>query len=182
MKNSITIPATTVDALRRHFFQSEVEQGAFLFARPARNEAELNMAVEDFYLVPPRGWEMQMEVYLQMRDSERAKIMKLARDKNLAAVDCHSHPHAGDDVWFSPSDVAGITDFAQYAKWKLGGKPFAAMVWGEESVDAVIWQGDFAHAERVHAIQIFGGAGGILRPKDSWFRTPRGTHRFTAYE
>jgi hypothetical protein len=140
------------------------------------------MIVEDFYLVPPRGWEVQMEVYLQMRDSERAKIMKLARDKDLAAIDCHSHPHAGDDVWFSPSDVAGITDFAQYAKWKLGGKPFAAMVWGEESVDAVIWQGGFTGAERVDSILIVGGTDGILRPKDSWFTTPRGTHRFSDYE
>ena len=182
MKNNIVISATTVVELRRHFFQSEVEQGAFLFARPELRDGGLRMIVEDFYLVPPRGWEVQMEVYLQMRDSERAKIMKLARDKNLAAIDCHSHPHAGDDVWFSPSDVAGITDFAQYAKWKLGGKPFAAMVWGEGSVDAVIWQGDFTSAERVDSVQIVGGAGGILRPKDSWFTTPRAKHRFSSYE
>lgn len=182
MKNIITIPAATVDALRRHFFQSEVEQGAFLFARPERNEAELRMVVEDFYLVPPRGWEVQVEVYLQMRDSERARIMKLARDKNLAAIDCHSHPHANDDVRFSSSDVAGITEFAQYAKWKLNGKPFAAMVWGEESVDAVIWQSDFASAERVQETQIVGSAGSILSPTGSWFRTPRAKHRFTAYE
>ena len=182
MKNIITIPIATVEMLRRHFFQSELEQGAFLFARPEQGDCGLRMIVEDFYLVPPRGWEVQMEVYLQMRDSERAKIMKLARDKNLAAIDCHSHPHAGDDVWFSPSDVAGITDFAQYAKWKLVGKPFAAMVWGEGSVDAVIWQGDFTSAERVDSVQIVGGAGGILRPKDSWFTAARAKHRFSRYE
>src|SRR5204862_2134353 len=133
------------------FFQNEVEQGAFLFAEARSDGGELQLNVTDFYLVPPRGWEVQMEVYLQMKDSERAKIMKLAREKNLCAIDCHSHPRADDDVWFSPSDVAGISEFAEYAKWKLDGKPFAAMVWGEESVDAVLWHGDFTAAERVRA-------------------------------
>lgn len=182
MRNTITIPAVTVAILRRHFFQSEVEQGAFLFARPVWDAAGLMLSVEDFYLVPVRGWEVQMEVYLQMRDSERAKIMKLARDKNLAAIDCHSHPRAHDEVWFSPSDVSGITEFAQYAKWKLDGKPFTAMVWGEDSVDAVVWKGEFTSAERVDEIQVVGGKPATIIPNGTWFMAPRGKHRFMSYE
>jgi len=182
MKNSIIIPSGIAATLHQHLFQNEVEQGAFLFANARRDNRELHLDVADFYLVPARGWEVQMEVYLQMKDSERAKIMKLAREKNLCAIDCHSHPRAGDDVWFSPSDVAGITDFAQYAKWKLDGKPFAAMVWGEQSADAVLWQGEFTNAERVAAVKIVGSASQTLIPTGSWFHTPRAKHRFEAYE
>src|SRR5205823_4001260 len=98
------IPTHVADTVRRHLFQDDFEQGAFLFARPVGSREELNLAVEDFYLVPASGWETQMDVYLEMKDSERAKIMKLARDKDLAAIDCHSHPRAENDVWFSPSD------------------------------------------------------------------------------
>jgi len=156
MTNNIIIPSGIALTLRQHFFQGEVEQGAFLFAEEKREGGDLNFIAADFYLVPPRGWEVQMEVYLQMKDSERAKIMKLAREKNLCAIDCHSHPRADDDVWFSASDVAGITDFAQYVKWKLDGKPFAAMVWGESSVDAVLWHDDFTSAQRVAAVKIGG--------------------------
>lgn len=182
MTNNIIISCSIAGTLRQHFFQNEVEQGAFLFAEEKREDGDLNLVIADFYLVPPRGWEVQMEIYLQMKDSERAKIMKLAREKNLCAIDCHSHPHAGDDVWFSPSDVAGITDFAQYAKWKLDGKPFAAMVWGEASVDAVLWHDDFTSAQRVAAVKIVGNTNQTLIPTGSWFHVPKGKHRFAAYE
>lgn len=182
MRNAITIPPAIADELRRHFFQNDLEQGAFLFARPETDAAGLRLVVENFYLVPPSGWEIQMEVYLEMRDSERAKIMKLARDKKLSAIDCHSHPHSGDDVCFSVSDVAGINEFAQYAKWKLDGKPFAAMVWGEASVDAIIWQGDFIHAERVDEVVIAGASPVMMVSTGSWFRSARSKHRFRTYE
>ena len=182
MNNTIVIPSGIAATLQQHFFQNEVEQGAFLFAEARSDRGELRLDVMDFYLVPARGWEVQMEVYLQMKDSERAKIMKLAREKDLCAIDCHSHPHAGGDVWFSPSDIAGITDFAQYARWKLDGKPFAAMVWGEQSVDAVLWHGEFTNAERVALVKIVGNSNQTLIPTGSWFHMPRAKHRFASNE
>lgn len=182
MSISIIIPAEIAEPLQQHLFQNDIEQGAFLFARAEHNADGLALVVEDSYLVPPRGWEVQMEVYLQMKDSERAKIMQLARAKNLCAIDCHSHPHAEGDVWFSPSDVAGITEFADYAKWKLDGRPFAAIVWGEASVDAVVWRGDFAGPMTAAEIRIVGATPQALNPTNSWFQRPRGKHRFESYE
>jgi hypothetical protein len=181
MKRNITIPASIYDAIRLHLFQNEIEQAVFLFAQPEALAGRLTLVVEDFYPVPPRGWEIQMEVYLQMRDSERAKIMKLARDKGFATIDCHSHPRSGDDVWFSPSDIAGITEFSQYARWKLDAKPFAAIVWGERSLDAVLWEGDFTQVHAVDKVQI-SGSPSVLIPNGSWFKPRRKTHRFSAYE
>jgi hypothetical protein len=178
MNNTITIPSGIAETLRRHFFQNDLEQGAFLFAKAERDGDALNFIVADSYLVPARGWEVQAEIYLEMRDSERGRIMKLARDKNLCAIDCHSHPHAGGNVWFSPSDVFGITEFAQYAKWKLGNKPFAAMVWGEESVDAVLWQDEFVLPQRVDTVKFLGDLNHTLIPTGSWFRRPKGNNRF----
>jgi hypothetical protein len=178
VSNIITIPTQVADALRRHLFQNDLEQGAFLFARTVRSREELNLAVEDFYLVPPNGWETQMDVYLEMKDSERAKIMKLARDKDLAAIDCHSHPRADGDVWFSPSDIFGITEFAEYAKWKLNGKPFAATVWGERSVDGVLWLNDSTSPLMLDQVKIVGVRAESLVPKGTWFRKPRRKHRF----
>ena len=72
MKNIIVIPGAISKALRNHLFQNEVEQGAFLFAQPDDAAAGVRLVAEDYYLVPPHGWEVQMEVYLQMRDPERA--------------------------------------------------------------------------------------------------------------
>jgi proteasome lid subunit RPN8/RPN11 len=179
---SIVIPEPMAALLRRHFFQNSLEQGAFLFARVEQKGESLDFFVVDQYLVPESGWERQHEVYLQMKDSERAKIMKMARDKGLSAIDCHSHPGADDDVWFSPSDVSGISEFAPYAKWKLSGRPFAATVWAERSIDAVAWYGDFSKALPVSEIRIVGAETVLLEPKNSWFSSPRGWHRFESHE
>lgn len=182
MKITIAMPEKIAAILKKHFFQNELEQGAFLFARSEESPECLTLHVEDYHLVPPTAWEVQLEIYLQMRDSERAKIMKIARDRNLCAIDCHSHPRGDESVWFSPSDVAGISEFAEYAKWKLSGRPFAALVWGERSVDGVAWFGDFGSANAINEVHVEGSSGGVLRPTNSWFGRPRGKHRFSYYE
>jgi hypothetical protein len=176
--NIIEIPPKIHAVVARHFFQNELEQGAFLFARDDSDAGGLKLVAEDYYLVPPSGWEHQGDIYLQMRDTERGKIMQMARAKGACAIDCHSHPHADTDVWFSPSDVHGIGEFAPYARWKLGGRPFAAIVWGERSVDAIAWRGDFKQALAVDEIRIGGAGGDVMRPTNSWFRTPKSKHRF----
>lgn len=179
--NSIEIPPTTWETLNRHLFQDDLEQGAFLFAHETDGADGVRLVVFDHYLVPRTGWERQLDIYLQMRDEERAKIMRLARDKKACAIDCHSHPGAGRDVWFSPSDIHGITEFAPYAKWKLSDRPFAAIVWGEDSLDAVMWSGDFKVPQPVHEV-FSSDRARILQPTRSWFAPYRGKHRFNNYE
>lgn len=170
MRYLIEIPDLIEDKLRRHLFQGELEQGAFLFADAIRNQDELHMKVRDVYLIPPEGWQVQLEVYLEMTDEERGKVMKIARDGDFAVVDCHSHPGSDDGVWFSPSDISGITEFAGYVRWKLGGKPYAAMVWGESSLDAVIWEGEFLIAHPVQEVLVTGSKIASWIPRGTWFR------------
>ena len=182
MSHEVLIPAGIHDQVRGHLFQNDLEQAAFLFARTETTADGVQFHVDDCYLVPAAGWDVQMDVYLEMSDDERAKILKMARDRKAAIIDCHSHPHSQEEVWFSPSDLAGITEFAQYAKWKLQGRPFAALVFAEGSIDGVVWQGDFAGAEPLLALSIVGQA--RLRPTGSWFSRPKlmRTNRFSSYE
>ncbi len=169
MKRIIEIPSGLEKILRKHLFQSKLEQGAFLFAKAHQDKGVLRLLVEDFYQVSEEGWQIQLEMYLEMKDSERAKIMALARKGGYAAIDCHSHPGSFDEVEFSPSDRYGITDFASYVKWKLDGKPFAATVWGEESIDAVVWIGDFKVPLPIDEVRIHGSETVAIRPRGSWF-------------
>ncbi|MBI4167596.1 MAG: hypothetical protein HY515_01425 [Candidatus Aenigmarchaeota archaeon] len=170
LKYVVAIPQNIESALYQHLFKNKVEQGAFIFARPIESSTELRIEAVDVYLIPPSGWQAQLDVYLEMTDAERAKIMKIARDRNLAVIDCHSHPGSKDNVWFSPSDRRGIREFATYVKWKLDGKPFTAMVWGESSVDAVIWHGDFKDAQTVDEICITGSTPISITPRNTWSR------------
>jgi proteasome lid subunit RPN8/RPN11 len=170
MKCEIILPEELHLKLKRHLFQNDLEQAAFLFATFSADGGTLKMTAVEVHLVLPEAWDCQSEMHLQMSDEERGKILKMARDKGLALVDCHSHPHAGDDVWFSGSDVAGITEFAAYVNWKLGNKPFAAIVWGEDSIDAVAWNGAFDCAQPVEAVRIENGSKPrMLVPKNTWF-------------
>ena len=170
---NVIVPDSVFQRLHAHLFQDELEQEAFLFGRVTADE----LRVEDLYVVPSGGWDVQLEVYLEMKDSERGKIMQMAIERQCDLIDCHSHPGALDDVWFSPSDVAGITAFAQYAKWKLRGRAYVAMVWGESSVDAVAWSGDFGKPAPVGSINVEDIGACHLTPTGSWFREPRAYRR-----
>jgi len=171
MRCAISIPARLKERLLEHLFQNHLEQGAFLFARATNGTKDfLRFDATDMYLIPPEGWAVQLEVYLEMKNAERAKIMKMARDGGYAVLDCHSHPGSHDQVEFSPSDRAGITNFAAYAKWKLSSQPYAAMVWGEKSVDAVVWYGAFDQARPIQEVLITDeDVRRILVPRGSWF-------------
>jgi len=173
MKHVLVMPDEMERHVRRHLFQNELEQGAFLFGRVEQTPSELRIVAADAYLIPPDGWEVQHTVYLQLKDAERARIMKIARAGDFSLIDCHSHPDSGVSVSFSPSDVAGITEFATYVKWKLGSKPYVAMVWGETSIDAVVWDGDFTRAQALSELRITGVSPKVLVPRGSWFRRPR---------
>src|SRR5215216_4798247 len=111
MKRIITIDSVIEDKLRKHLFQSEVEQGAFLFTEANESRNELILKITDYYLIPKDGWQVQLDVYLEMKDSERSKIMSIARKGGYGVIDCHSHPGSDNKVQFSPSDCYGITDF-----------------------------------------------------------------------
>jgi hypothetical protein len=173
MNAKIIIPAEIEGKLLAHLFQNALEQGAFLFSQSEINSDVVFLKVHDAYFVPPEGWEVQHELYLEMRDDERAKIMKLARDQGSGVIDCHSHPGSQGKVQFSPSDRTGISEFAAYAKWKLPGKPYAAMVWGETSLDAVLWQGEFQNPETVNEVIVPADpTSRVIRPRGSWFLEP----------
>ncbi len=174
MKCIISIPLDIEQKVRAHLFQNDLEQGAFLMANSTLHKNRLILNVGDTYLVPKEGWQIQHNLYLEMKDSERAKIMNIARLGNYAVIDCHSHPDSHDQVWFSPSDRHGIIDFAAYVKWKLGNKPFAAMVWGEASLDAVVWWGGFNKPYMVDEVQIKGETVVRIKPQRSWnIREPK---------
>jgi hypothetical protein len=175
VKRSIIIPQEIEARVHAYLFQNELEQGAFLFAEIVETSESIRMEVRDAYLVPPEGWRVQMDVYLEMTDEERARIMKMAREGNFAAIDCHSHPGTTTEVEFSRSDRSGITDFAPYVQWKLSGKPFAALVWGTESLDGVIWHGDFRDAHRIDEVVLVEGTEERrVVPRATWFeRRPK---------
>jgi hypothetical protein len=170
MRYTVSMPEAMFERLRRDLFQNELEQAVFLYAEHRQDDNGIHVTAVDYHLVPPEGWEIQHEFHLELTDEERARVLKRARDGGYALIDCHSHPPVLDDVEFSPSDVWGITEFAQYVRWKLGGRPYAAMVWGQASVDAVGWHADFKSPSPISEILVEGSPRRTLVPRYSFLR------------
>jgi len=170
MRYTVSVPGAMFDRLQQDLFQNELEQAAFLYAEHRQEDKGIHLEAVEYYLVPSEGWEVQHEFHLELTDGERARVLKRARDGGFALIDCHSHPPAVDDVEFSPSDVWGINEFAQYVRWKLGGRPYAAMVWGRISVDAVGWHSDFKAPSRIAEILVSGSHKRAIVPSYSFLR------------
>ncbi len=169
MRLIVNIPKEIKKTLDRHLFQNRLEQGSFLFPVYKESPGEMVFDVTDQYLVPKEGWQIQSTMHLELKDTERAKIMKIARDRKCALIDCHSHVQFGRYVAFSPSDMAGITEFSGYVKWKLDGRPYIAMAFNETSVDAVGWIGAFDNPYRVNEIRIVSNGTKLIIPRYTWF-------------
>lgn len=168
MKFIINIPTDIKKRVYRHLFQNDLEQGAFLYSRYIEDIDKMNLEVVDQYLVPRSGWQIQSGFHLELKDDERAKIMKLARDKKYALIDCHSHINLEKQVSFSPSDKIGITEFSSYVKWKLDGRPYVAIALNETSSDAVGWQGNYSKPCRIDEIRIVRSNQSTMIPRYTW--------------
>jgi hypothetical protein len=168
VKFIINIPADIKKRVYKHLFQNELEQGAFLYSHYTEDIAKMTLEIVDQYLVPRSGWHIQSGFHLELKDDERAKIMKLARDKKYALIDCHSHINLGRKVAFSLSDKAGIGEFSGYVKWKLDGRSYVAIALNKTSADAVGWHGDYSKPCRINEIRIVGSNEKIIAPRYTW--------------
>jgi hypothetical protein len=71
----------------------------------------------------------------------RARVIKLAHERNAILLEVHSHP-SGQPACFSPADIFGLVEFVPHIRWRLKGKPYAALVFGRNSVDGLAWFDD----------------------------------------
>jgi len=143
MKFKINCPRKIFKSLHEHLFQNELEQAAFLFSEAIATGSKTIFNIVESHTINPDDWSYQGELYLEMKDEIKSGIILAARKRGLAIIDCHSHPFATDDVFFSPTDRKGIAEFSRYVKWKNNNKPFCALVFGKNSFDGVGWYGDY---------------------------------------
>lgn len=119
-----------------HFEKNEDEQVAFLFSEPYEGDGCLRL--KDIYLVPPEQFDFQSGYHVSLTDEARKYLIQRAWADNACLVEAHSHPGPGQ-VYFSGSDLRGFEDWVPHLWWRLKRRPYAAMVFGYESFDAVAW-------------------------------------------
>lgn len=123
--------------LRRHLFKGDVEQLAFLLAKPLDAKSEVLQLIE-LYLVPANGFEVQSRFHISLLPEIHAKAIKWAWDRGASLVEAHSH-RGNISAAFSPSDIAGFEEFVPHVWWRLQGRPYAALVFTHQGFDGLVW-------------------------------------------
>ena len=115
------------------------EQGAFLFASPAPN-GELRVVGT----APLKATDFleQSGFYLELRDDILQQIIVRAHRTDTALIEVHSHPFTeGPRVRFSEFDCRGLAEIGPHMSWRLPGRPYVALVFGQDAFDSLYWEG-----------------------------------------
>lgn len=140
LQSTILIPEEVYDDICNHLIPKNVksERVAFIFATVSKTEKSVQFQFKDWHPVQPHEYEYQSSIYVELKDEMRPKIIKRAFDLDAAMIEVHSHPHPSP-ASFSPSDLYGFEDFVPHVWWRLGGKPYAAIVFSHSDFDALVW-------------------------------------------
>jgi hypothetical protein len=135
----LRIGTTELDLLRRHLLRTpRCEQGAFLFCRHSVSGVDHVFSCEDWSPLKRPDFEVQSGDYLELTDAARARLIKQAHDRGLCLVESHSHPGPYPAA-LSFSDLSGLDEFVPHVRWRLQGRPYAALVFAHSGFDGLAW-------------------------------------------
>jgi hypothetical protein len=122
-----------------HLTSSEVEEVAFLAARidPAGAVVE---AVE-LHVLTPADFAVQNDYHVRLTDAAQGRVIRWAHERSATLIEAHAH-RSRWPVKFSPSDLSGLGDWVPHIRWRLPNRPYVALVFGDDSFDALAWTGE----------------------------------------
>jgi hypothetical protein len=135
--------------LRAHLSRGFEEQLAFLVAEWRGEEA---VAV-DLRCVADEGLDFKSPWHISLTDDERANVIKWAHERDGALIEAHAHLGQGA-ASFSPSDESGLEAFVPHIWWRLGHRPYVALVFSEGSFDAMVWRNSPGEPEPLASITV----------------------------
>lgn len=127
------------------------ESVSFFLAEPTPE----GLRLVDVRAMAPADFAARTDEHVQLADHVRPEVLAWASSAGLTLVEAHTHPD-GDPVCLSPTDVIGLSEWVPHVRWRLRGLPYAALVLGPTTIDAVGWSGHGNKPEAVAALQIDG--------------------------
>jgi hypothetical protein len=137
MSTSLWFPAGLHRELLAHLQATNAEQVAFLFTEPPVPNEPLRVA--ELYQVPPEGFELQSAFHVTLADDVRGRVIGRAWQLGGCLVEVHSHT-GGHRASFSRSDMSGFDEWVPHVRWRLGGRTYVALVYADDSFDALVWE------------------------------------------
>jgi len=137
----LRIPQSVYEPTSRHLLAGRGEHFAFFHARVDDVGEEVVFAVHDVTLVPDdrvrrgrHGYDVDPDYLLE--------VVNRAVRGGHALVEAHNH--RGALPRFSDLDRAQLREFVPYVLDSLGGRPYAATVWGDETIYGRYYRAGYA--------------------------------------
>lgn len=147
----IQIAGAHYEQLREHL-QGDIEQVAFLFTDPYAGDQRLR--VRTMQLIAAEGFNYQSGYHVELTDETRPELIKRAWREDACLIEVHSHLHG--PAQFSASDLTGFEEWVPHMRWRLQGRPYAALVFAPEDFDALIWDQQ-GRPNSLDALKVIGG-------------------------
>jgi hypothetical protein len=152
MAVTISLPDGLYRRIHDHL-TGTAEQVAFLLAQRPDGIASY-LRILDAYLVPPDDLEPGDPFHVHLADQIQGQVIRWAWSANACLIEAHSHGPWGDPAAFSPTDLAGLAEWVPHVRWRLGGRPYAALVFGARTFDGLAWTHSPTTAEPVDLLHV----------------------------
>jgi hypothetical protein len=149
--NDVLLDAATFDGLFSHV-ESSVEEAAFMLADPVASD----MHVRSLTLLQAHDFDHQSAYHLALTDEARQGMIRAAHEGTASVIEVHSHQGHGK-AQFSFSDLRGFAEWVPHLWWRLGGRPYAAIVLCAGTFDGLIWRKGPDKPEQLERIEVADG-------------------------
>ena len=151
------LPREVHEALLAHLLPPHrgPEEAAFVFARVVEAARSCTFEYVEWFAVPADGFMSRSRFHFELSDATRATLIKRAHDLDVSLIEFHSH-HGPWPAGFSGTDWAGFEEFVPHVRWRLRGRPYAAVVVTLTGFDALVWHGATDEPRPLDAIVVDG--------------------------
>jgi molybdopterin/thiamine biosynthesis adenylyltransferase len=108
--------------------------------------------------VPSEALANQSGSFISIRPEWLATLVKRARGENLSIVVIHSHPFSNASVAFSAIDTFGQSELAPKLKARVPNRPHAELVFGQGSIDGLVWPAGSTQPVPLDEMRVIGRA------------------------
>jgi hypothetical protein len=91
------------------------------------------------------------ELHLSLPDETRSAVIQWATAESACLIEAHSHGR-WSPATFSPYDLRNLDEWVPHLRWRLRGRPYAAIVTSTVDFDALAWIDNPRKAEQVHGV------------------------------
>jgi hypothetical protein len=154
----MTMAKADYDELREHLLRSQDEAAAVLICGWVDAPGRQSILVREVRPVPPNGIEYVHGAAVSIRTEWLAAVLKEVAAAGLTLTIAHSHPFSADAVRFSSIDDNGHRLLVPALQRRIPGRPLCELVFGQGSVDGLVWEAGSLDASPLLRIVTVGSA------------------------